>query len=276
MVFRSRAVFGPYEPGPVEPILTQRQLDPARPFPVWTTGHADFVETQSGEWWAVFLGTRPYEDYTFNTGRETFLLPVRWQDGWPVILSGNETVPYVVRAPDLPPDPDAVSAAERQLLGPRRLRRAAARPDLDLPAHRPRAVVAETTSHPGLADTRRAARRRSRGLGQPSFVARRQQHAWATATAAMRYRPLVPGDKAGIVAFQGSDAFYFLGVTLGDGTAGHRAGAALGATRLGDHGGRRLDAPRPLHPTRPCTCGFARAAGATTSPTRTARTPGCC
>jgi len=104
VVFRSRAVFGPYERGPVEPILTQRQLDPTRPFAVWATGHAQFIETQNGEWWAVFLGTRPYEDFTFNIGRETFMLPVAWHDGWPIILSGNETVPYVARAPNLPRD----------------------------------------------------------------------------------------------------------------------------------------------------------------------------
>ena len=41
------------------------------------TGHADFVETQHGEWWAVFLATRPYQDYLYNIGRETFMLPVR-------------------------------------------------------------------------------------------------------------------------------------------------------------------------------------------------------
>jgi alpha-N-arabinofuranosidase len=33
----------------------------------------------------------------------------------------------------------------------------------------------------------------------------------------MRYRPLASGDEAGIVAFQSSDYWYFLGVTLVDG-----------------------------------------------------------
>ncbi len=215
VVFRSRAVFGPYERGPVEPILTQRHLDPARPFPVWATGHADFVETQNGEWWAVFLGTRPYEDFTFNTGRETFLLPVRWSDGWPVILTGSQTVPYVVRAPDLPPDP----AAAAPLSGNFTVRDDFAAPLLSpewgfLRTLRRRFV--DLYSHPGWL-TLRALPVPLEGLGQPSLVVRRQQHAFATATAAMRYVPLVPGDKAGIVAFQGSDAFYFLGVTLAGG-----------------------------------------------------------
>ena len=212
VVFRSREVFGPYVPGPVEPILTQRHLDPARAFPVWTAGHADFVRTQRGEWWAVFLATRPYEDYTFNTGRETFMLPVRWNDGWPVILSGAETVPYAVPAPDLTGDPRPARPLGGNFTD---------RDDFDSTALRStwafmrtvREPWFETTSRPGWL-TIRARSASLEGRSQPSFVGRRQQHAWATATAAMRYRPLVVGDKAGIVAFQSDDYWYFLGVTL--------------------------------------------------------------
>ncbi len=212
VVFRSRAVFGPYEPGPVEPILTQRHLDPARPFPVWATGHAHFVETQRGEWWAVFLGTRPYEGFTFNTGRETFMLPVRWQDGWPVILSGDATVPYVVREPDLPTD----TAASRPLSG-----NFSVRDDFGTALLSPewtflrtvREPFTDLASHPGWL-TLRARAVPLEGSGQPSLVVRRQQHAWATATAAMRYRPGAAGGEAGIVAFQGSDFWYFLGLTM--------------------------------------------------------------
>ncbi|MFX7705309.1 family 43 glycosylhydrolase, partial [Acinetobacter baumannii] len=75
-IYRASAVTGPYLPGPVNPILTQRDLDPARPDPVYATGHADLVQTARGDWWAVFLGTRPYRDNLANLGRETFLLPV--------------------------------------------------------------------------------------------------------------------------------------------------------------------------------------------------------
>jgi len=215
VVFRSRAVLGPYQPGPVEPILTQRHLDPTRPFPVWATGHADFVATQNGEWWAVFLGTRPYQGYTFNTGRETFLLPVTWKDGWPVILADTATVPYVVRAPKLSSD----HRRSPPLTGNFTLR-----DEFDAPALDPswvflrtvREPFADLISHPGWL-TLRARADAIEGRGQPAFVARRQQHAWATATTAMRYRPQAEGDRAGMVAFQGSDAFYFLGVGMTNG-----------------------------------------------------------
>ena len=215
VVFRSRAVFGPYEPGPVNPILTQRHLDPSRPFPITSTGHADFVQTQNGEWWAVFLGTRPYEDDTYNIGRETFLLPVLWRDGWPIMLSGTETVPYVARAPDLPADTLPGSPMSGNFT---------VRDDfdgLDLgPAWTFIRTVREpwydVTSTPGWL-TIQARPAALEGLGQPSFVGRRQQHLRATASTAMRYRPLASGDEAGIAAFQSSDYYYLLGVTLVDG-----------------------------------------------------------
>ena len=78
VVYRSRDVTGPYRPGPGNPILTQRDLDPARPHPITSAGHADFVTTPAGDWWSVFLGARPYRDNYYNIGRETFLLPVKW------------------------------------------------------------------------------------------------------------------------------------------------------------------------------------------------------
>ncbi|HXY68523.1 MAG TPA: family 43 glycosylhydrolase, partial [Gemmatimonadales bacterium] len=165
VVFRSRAVLGPYQPGPVEPILTQRHLDPTRPFPVWATGHADFVATQNGEWWAVFLGTRPYQGYTFNTGRETFLLPVTWKDGWPVILADTATVPYVVRAPKLSSD----HRRSPPLTGNFTLR-----DEFDAPALDPawvflrtvREPFADLISHPGWL-TLRARADAIEGRGQP-------------------------------------------------------------------------------------------------------------
>jgi alpha-N-arabinofuranosidase len=67
--------------------------------PVTSTGHADLVMAPDGNWYAVFLGCRPYTDDYYNTGRETFMAPVQWKNEWPVILPGNETVPNKVSIP---------------------------------------------------------------------------------------------------------------------------------------------------------------------------------
>ncbi|AWK04687.1 glycoside hydrolase 43 family protein [Flavobacterium crocinum] len=101
VVFRSKNVYGPYESYAHNPILTQRHLDPNRKNLVSTTGHADFVELPNGDWWSVFLGCRPYEGDLYNTGRETFMMPVEWKNGWPEIIGGNEAIPMKNKRPNL-------------------------------------------------------------------------------------------------------------------------------------------------------------------------------
>lgn len=102
VVFRSKNVYGPYESYASNPILTQLHLDPNRKNLISTTGHADFVELPNGEWWSVFLGCRPYEGDLYNTGRETFMMPVEWKNGWPEIKGGNEPIPMRNKRPNLP------------------------------------------------------------------------------------------------------------------------------------------------------------------------------
>jgi len=95
---------GPWEEFSGNPILTQRSgLDPAREDIVTSTGHADLVQAPRGDWWAVFLGCRPYEDDFYNTGRDTYLLPVTWKDGWPTILEKGKVLPTVVNKENLDP-----------------------------------------------------------------------------------------------------------------------------------------------------------------------------
>ena len=96
VIFRSKNPMGPWEENPNNPILTQRTgLDPNRADIVTSTGHADMVQSKQGDWWAVFLGCRPYENDFYNTGRDTYLLPVTWKDGWPEILAKGKAVPTV-------------------------------------------------------------------------------------------------------------------------------------------------------------------------------------
>jgi beta-xylosidase len=96
VIFKSDSPLGPFTPCKINPILTQRHLPQDRKNPVTSSGHADLVQTAAGDWYAVFLACMPYRGGLYNTGRETFMLPVKWKDGQPIILPNGEEVPYSV------------------------------------------------------------------------------------------------------------------------------------------------------------------------------------
>lgn len=201
---------GPYAPCSVNPILTQRDLPADRADKVTSTGHADMVCTPDGEWWAVFLGCRPYDGDFYNTGRETFLLPVTWRDGGPVILPQGEAVPTVVRKEGLRPDgagcltgnfawgtdfAEGLDGEWTMIRIPRtKWWRTSAR-GLEL-----------KDSGAGLCDT-----------GNPAFVGYRQRHTCFTASAVMEFEPAAEGAFAGMALYQNERHNIVFGKTLRDG-----------------------------------------------------------
>lgn len=97
-VARGPSPSGPFEPCPANPVLTHRGTG----HPVQNTGHADLVQAPDGSWWAVFLGVRPagVSPGWHVLGRETFLAPVTWSEGWPVFgepVSDPAEMPWPVR-----------------------------------------------------------------------------------------------------------------------------------------------------------------------------------
>jgi len=99
VVFRSKSIWGPYEVFAGNPILTQRDLPVHRANPITCSGHGDLVQTPQGEWVAVFLACQPYTENYYNTGRQTFSLPVDWYGEWPVILAKEKAIPLKVQSP---------------------------------------------------------------------------------------------------------------------------------------------------------------------------------
>lgn len=85
---RSRNIWGPYEDCPRYLLNNVPVGDTG----VACAGHGDLVEDGRGNWWCVHLGTRPDDEWYSHLGRETFLLPVTWEDGWPVIADGKSRI----------------------------------------------------------------------------------------------------------------------------------------------------------------------------------------
>lgn len=210
VVLRARRPEGPYEIAPDNPILTQRDLPAGRAHPVTSAGHADLTTTPDGRWWAVFLATRPYAGDFYNTGRETFLLPVQWHDGWPRILSPATPIPLAVSRTALPRDPAAPPTSGA--FGWRETFAGATLPKTWMMMRQPASRWYRTGA--GLRLEARPVWLADRA--NPSFLARRQQHANATVTARVRFAPR-PGDRAGLAALQNDDFFYAIAVAGGAG-----------------------------------------------------------
>lgn len=96
-VARAEAVTGPYEGHRSNPVLTHRHLGMTPE--ITGVGHADLVQAVGGTWWAVLLAMRPYGGYHYNLGRETFLVAVEWEDGWPIFAPGRGQVTAGVEVP---------------------------------------------------------------------------------------------------------------------------------------------------------------------------------
>ena len=97
-VARSRGVFGPYEGYAGNPVLTMRHL--GRKAAIQNAGHADLVELPDGSWYAVFLASRLIGGVSKNLGRETFLVPVRWEEDWPLFTPDTGKVEWEYAAPE--------------------------------------------------------------------------------------------------------------------------------------------------------------------------------
>jgi len=222
VVLRSRSPWGPFTPYAHNPILTQRDLPEDRVHPITNAGHADLVQTPSGDWWAVFLASRNYDRVHYNTGRETFLLPVTWRDGWPEILEAGKPIPYIVRAPAIVGaavnnDASAGGSAKRNTntntnTGNFRWRDEFDQDSLDRAWYYvriPKQAWVDTRARPGWL-TLHAGEQGLDSLGNPHFLARWQQHTRFQASTQMAW-PTAKVE-AGLAALQNEKYWYALGV----------------------------------------------------------------
>jgi xylan 1,4-beta-xylosidase len=208
VIFKSKNVDGPFEPYSNNPILTQRQLDTSRKNPITSTGHADLVQTTDGKWYAVFLGCRPYDGDYYNTGRETFMAPVRWKDGWPVITEANEEVKYYYPLPQ----PKINSHPQNAFSGNFTYSTRFGGNNLD-----PRFIFLRTVSknwcYPSGKEAQLYMKVRPEtisGTANPSFVGFRQSHIKCSTMTSLQFAAAAENEKAGLTIFQNEHHFYYL------------------------------------------------------------------
>ena len=194
-IARADALGGPYQGNPRNPILTHRHLglDQA----ITNPGHADLVDTPNGEWWMVALASRPYGGYFYNLGRETFLTPVAWEDGWPVVNPGHGRIRTEERAPDLATHPWPSEPACDHF-------------DSAALSHHwnflrtPHEPFHSLSERPGYLRLRLRPEQLTE-LCNPSFIGRRQQHINFAARTAFEFTPQSTDQCAGLALLQNND-----------------------------------------------------------------------
>ncbi|WP_158522845.1 glycoside hydrolase family 43 protein [Geofilum rhodophaeum] len=208
VIFRSKNIQGPYEPWENNPILTQMHLDPNRSRPITSTGHADLIQDLAGDWWAVFLACRPYEGNHYNTGRETFMAPVMWTDGWPVINPAQEEVQYQYRFHAALPQSDSVPALNGHLHWNDSFNSA----ELDLRWVQIRAPQREWFHIDQEAGVLQMELLPAENMlnSNPSFLGRRQQQLRDRMQVVLEFAPGSADEKAGLAILQNEKRFYYL------------------------------------------------------------------
>lgn len=204
-IARSESLYGPYESNPANPILTHIGRN-AQSSPVQGTGHADLFETVDGSWWLVCLGFRPQSYSHHLLGRETFLAPVRWDEGaWPVVNGNGTLVGEGVGEMD-----NDASATKGTTIFSRRS---------SLP------LEWNYVSYPRWECydlTKRGLVIKSAPVGiessdSPALVARRQQHIFFEASTAIDASKVADGGEAGLAVYMSGNYHYRVGVVHRDG-----------------------------------------------------------
>ncbi len=220
---RADHVTGPYTGSAGNPVLTHRHL--GHEVDVVGVGHADLVQAADGSWWAVVLGMRPYGGLHYPLGRETFLVPVRWEDGWPVFAPGAGRVPASVEVPGAGPWRPGVT--QGRTVG-------VVRPD-DPRWTAVRALPTEVATPDGDGWLLRVRPAGLTDLTVPAFLGLRQQHQDLDLRVVL-HADLADGEQAGIAVRQSERDHVLLSVgpaevDAGAGVAGTVGPGAVGTAR---------------------------------------------
>lgn len=194
-VHHADSVFGPYVADMVNPVLTHRHL--GEDYPIHSIGHADLVQTQEGDWWAVMLGKRDVDGFTL-LARETFLAPVRFEGRRPVFNPGVGKVLAEQPRPDLPWTPFAPRPARDNFEGT----------ELDLEWNMLRTPHSQWYA---LEEGRLVLELRPEtlnDLANPSLLARRIVDHRFEASLELDFRSGEPNEMAGMILYRRSECHY--------------------------------------------------------------------
>ena len=203
-VARAKEIKGPWEGKKSNPVVTHRHL--GKRAKIINVGHADLFDDTNGNWWMVLLASRQFEGVC-PLGRETFIVPIFWEDEWPFIatVSGliEDGLPKDVTATDNENcDPlDSCDYFNRDSLPLHWL-------TLRMPVDKKNAAFSLTERKEALRLFTTSAT--MRGKDHPAFAGRRIRHKDWSFHVLMEFTPKKENESAGLILLQSENYQYRL------------------------------------------------------------------
>lgn len=201
-IARSKNIWGPYNLNPANPILTHVNAA-GQGNPIQGVGHADITQAHDGSWWMVFHGYRTVGGGVQHIlGRETCLAPVTWPtNGWPVV-NGNGVVTLNMITPTLPLKPFASKPTKTDFDTDK----------LEMEWNYIRYPVTNNYSLMARKDFLRltGSEQTIENRKSPTFVGRRLQDMYFTATTQLEFNPNKPNEEAGMILLNNGSHFDIL------------------------------------------------------------------
>lgn len=202
-VLRSKAIDGPYEQSPFDPLVTSQ---PYPLNPLQKAGHASMAQGPDGRWYLAHLCGRPVgADRECILGRETALQELTWQDGWPRLAAGDNEPRVTFEAPypnTLPEDTVYEGGAWRDNFD-----------GFSWSIHfqslrTPLGARASLTDNPGF--LRLYGAESPESLFEQTLLAARQQHLHCSVETALLFAPESYRQTAGLIYYYDGASYFYL------------------------------------------------------------------
>ncbi|MDR1869037.1 MAG: glycoside hydrolase family 43 protein [Treponema sp.] len=202
-VARSKNILGTWEGKKSNPVLTHRHL--GKNTEIINVGHADIVDDADGNWWMVLLASRPF-DGVCPLGRETFMVPVFWEDEWLYVATKSGLVENEITLPDLTDESAGSEWIEENACDHFSGKLPLNWLTLRMPVNEKDIAFSLTENTNALRLFTRASGMREKG--HCAFAGRRIRHKDWTFCAAMEFSPKSECETAGIILIQSEDWQY--------------------------------------------------------------------
>jgi len=202
-IARAKDIKGPWEGKRSNPVITHRHL--GKRAKIINVGHADLVDDANGNWWMILLASRQF-DGVCPLGRETFIVPIFWENEWPFIATASglieDGLPQENAADSENCDPlDSCDYFNRDSLPLHWL-------TLRMPVDKKNAAFSLTERKDALRLFTAAAS--MRGKDHPAFAGRRIRHKDWSFSFLMEFTPKKESESAGLILLQSEDYQYRL------------------------------------------------------------------